>query len=163
MLGFVTTDVSREPTPFPREVEVLRSLKLGEVSAPIDTLFGFQILVRTPERPRREYAMRALRLRFDPSAADGDVSWRVAVRRDAEQLAARIAGSGRMFEEELGQRCCQVNARWEEGRGYWSANAVLDQLAVGGVAARPVEWDLSFLIVQRVAGQRLERLTPCRV
>src|SRR6185295_17932020 len=90
---------TREPTPFPREIELLQHLQVGELAAPIDTAFGYQIILRTPERVRKRYASRALRLRFDPTAPSSAPQSRDAVQREAEQLAIDISSGRRSFSD----------------------------------------------------------------
>jgi hypothetical protein len=141
---------TREPTPYPREVEVLQHLRVGEVAAPIDTAFGFQIILRTRDRDRKQYASRAIRLRFDPAAPESDPYSRGAARREAERLALEIKEGKRTFNDILRERCCPTIRRSEEGREDLAANDVLDALRLGEVSAHPLEWDRQFTILQRV-------------
>jgi len=141
---------TREPTPFPREVEVLQHLRVGEVAAPIDTAFGYQIILRTPERERKQYASRALRWRFDPTAPGAAPHSRDAVQAEAEQLARAIGSGQRSFSDVLRERCRPASERWQEGRENLAAIDVLAGLSVGEVAAHPIEWDRQFLLLQRI-------------
>src|SRR6185295_16502533 len=114
---------------------------------------------RTPDRERKQYASRAIRLRFDPNARDG-ASSRSAVRREAERLASEIEKGKRNFSDVLHQRCCPSSERSEEGRDNLAANDVLDRLRFGEVSAHPLEWDLQFLILQRVHPGTVAPLQP---
>lgn len=151
---------TREPTPFARELEVLQQLRVGEASAPIDSLFGFQVILRTPDRERKQYASRALHLRFNPDAPESDPASKAALGREAERLAAQVAGGALRFDDLLRERCCEITERSQEGRGNLAANALLEGLALGEVGARPVQWDFGYFILQRLAPNALPAPAP---
>ena len=54
--GDLGTWSSREASPFPREIERLQGLRVGEIAPPIDSPYGFQILLRTSVAERPLYA-----------------------------------------------------------------------------------------------------------
>jgi hypothetical protein len=103
-----------EPTPFPREIEALERVKPGEVAQPIDSLFGIQVILRTPNRPRTVYATTTLRLRFDPSAPGS----KAATLDRARSIASRVAQSPASFTELQAELCSRVSdpARWHVSR-----------------------------------------------
>jgi hypothetical protein len=138
-------------TPYPREVEVLNSLAIGEVAPPMDSAFGIQIVQRTANRPRKRFAAQTLRLRFDPEAGFGDSYSKEVIRNTADALAREIGGDANRMIAARQRVCCQVNLSWAEGEGYWALASALENLSIGQLASIPVEWDFSYWIVQRVA------------
>ena len=153
--GDIGTWSTRERAAFPRQVERLAQLDVGAVAAPIETLFGYEILVRRPNVPRQQLAMSAIRLRYNPSATRGAAMWKESVERDAHDLAGRAAESPGELEVIRAGRCCPVQARWEEGRAYGGLTRVITQLAIGQVSPQPVEWESSFYILRRIAPEAL--------
>lgn len=152
--GDLGTWSTRERAPFPRQIERLAQLEIGAVAPPIETLFGYEILVRRPNLPRQQLAMHAVRLRYDPEAPAGHAASRPSIELDARALARKAAESPSELEGHAG-RCCPVQARWEEGRAYGGLTPVIEQLAIGQVAAQPVEWESSFYVLRRIAPEVL--------
>lgn len=56
------------PTPFPREIQALQNLEVGQIARPLDTRVGIQIIQRRANMPRTQYAMTALHLPFQADA-----------------------------------------------------------------------------------------------
>jgi len=138
-----------EPTPFGRETTLLSTLAVGEVAAPIDTRFGIQILMRTPDRPRAEYAMKAIRVQFDPDAPPGSEASEDAARKEIEKVAREIDASPERFFETVRQLGGGVE-QWQDGRGNAAVQAELDRLAIGEVSRRPARAEYGFVLAQRV-------------
>ncbi len=152
--GDFGTWTTREPWAFPRELQVLLQLRVGEIAPPIDTRFGIQILRRMPNRIRHSYAMRALRLRFRPEAEPEAPDSRRAQLAEAQRLALGIARGNLSLQALLHDHCCDQVEQWEEGRGAAEVTALLDELQVGEVASRAVQAGPMFVIPERVAPQR---------
>jgi hypothetical protein len=138
------------PTWFPRQVEVLAGLRVGELAAPIETLVGYEIIQRTPERPRQLLATDSLWLTFTADAPDAEPSSRVAVLARARAYAADIAGDAQRFAELQGKVCCTYVLQWEEGLGTPALTSMLKQLELGQVATEPVLSESSFVLVRRI-------------
>lgn len=134
---------------YPREIEVLRQLAVGEVAPPIDSPLGFQILRRTPDHPRSLYAMTGIWLPFNPAAAPASQSSRGSVLSRARELARQVDGDVSRFAELQKNVCCTYNPQWVDGQGSPSLTALLDGLAVGQVALEPVQSEAFFVIGQR--------------
>jgi PPIC-type PPIASE domain len=149
---------THEPSPFARELELLSELQVGEISEPIDTLLGFQVLQRTPNRSRREYAMERLLLRFDAALPEGTPGSRSAVKARAEQLAAEVQGDPRRYDDLRREHCCAEPLGVIEGRESPELEHVLAQLQFGQVAAQPIEWASVFYLIPRRV--ELARLAP---
>ena len=82
--GDFGTYSTRDPAYLPVEVQRLSALMPGEVSGPVESRFGFEILKRVPNKRRRDYAMTAIEV--VASANDG-----VANKLAAQKTAAAIA------------------------------------------------------------------------
>jgi hypothetical protein len=142
---------SLEPTPFPRELDVLRHLREGEVSEPVETLFGIQVLLRTPSIPRRPYAMAAIQITFDPALAEVEPFSKQSQRAGAESLLSLFAKEPQRFEPVQRQLNGSTGVeRWTEGRGPLGLQPVLDRLALGQIAPELVELDERWMIVKRL-------------
>lgn len=149
---------TREPSPFPREIEVLRSLDVGKVAAPIDSPFGFEIIIRTPERPREQFAMTAIRLPFERNAPADQSSSRASSLARARSMARRVAEEPAAFAALQEESCCRFVEQWPEGRGSPVLTAALRGLEIGRVAEQPMEAEASWVIPRRLAPRPVESL-----
>jgi PPIC-type peptidyl-prolyl cis-trans isomerase-like protein len=140
---------TREPTPFPREVEILAGLKVGDVSVPLDSPFGVQIIKRTASRQRELYAMTTVQQRFDASQKDTDPASGKWVLRNMHALSDEIEKNPARFAELQNEYCCLHEEQWMEGRGEAQAEAVLAKLRYGEVGREPVQVAGAYAIVRR--------------
>jgi len=142
---------SREGSPFPREIERLQGLGVGEIAAPIDTPYGFQILLRTPLAKRPLYA--AARILWQSVStvvvpeADGEM------REGLQKIADLLRRNPERFEEFQSSVCCAgVMDTWQAGRGSAPVEAALARLHIGQIAATPVrEGPGSYVLLKRAA------------
>lgn len=141
---------TREPNWYPRQVEVLSRLEPGEIAPPIESAVGFEIIQRTPERPRRSFAMDSLWLAFDPDASDGAPNSRATVLARAEDYAAEIAADKQRFASLHSVTCCRYVQQWVEGRGTPALTAALEQLQPGQFAPAPVRSEFNYVILKRI-------------
>lgn len=153
---------THEPSYIPVEVEVLQNLAVGEVAAPIDSNLGFQIIKRTPNRKRKEYAVDAIYLGFDPSAPETDVTSRSSVAREAAALAKELAADPSRFSGIKNRRWIGPVERYPEGQGFPLLNAALEQISFGEVMTTPVEWGVNYVVGKRVDPAPLPPLPPVR-
>jgi parvulin-like peptidyl-prolyl isomerase len=140
---------TREPNPFPARMLRLQALEVGKIGAPIETPFGFEIIQRTEVGPREQYAVRAVRLPFEPSAADAEATSRASVAKQAEALANTYAAEPQRFADA-------TVLQWQSGRGVPALEVQVRGLEIGAVAKSPVQTEFSFQISQRVAAQAVE-------
>lgn len=140
---------THEPTPFAREIEILSALEVGQVSEPIDTVVGLQLLQRTPDRPRGEYAIERLLLRFDASLPEGAPGSRSAVRARAEQLAQQAQSDPKAFDAQRSEECCADRIRLIEGREPPELEQLVARLRPGQIAEHPLEFASVFYIIPR--------------
>lgn len=141
---------SREVAPFERRLEVLRSLAVGEVAPPRETHVGFEIIVRTPERPRQRLAARLLSINFDPWVAESDPKSRQGALRTALEAARELEAHPARLEELQSRYCCAGPAVWKEGREPPSLGAVLAALKPGEIASRPLRVPGAYVVAQKL-------------
>jgi parvulin-like peptidyl-prolyl isomerase len=141
---------TREPTFYPREVEILARLAVGEVAPPVDSHIGFQIIQRTSNQPRQRYAMEEIRLFFDPAVAAHDPSSPVAVLAKATELSLQLRADPLRFEGLRKETCCSYSEQWDEGRGSPALTEALSRLEPGQIAREPIRSEFSYVIVKRV-------------
>jgi hypothetical protein len=155
--GFIGQWSTREVTPVPREVEILASLEIGQVAAPIDSLMGVEILARIPNRPRKQFAMNAVTFAFDPAAPREAPSSRASILQLARSQARHLAKEPASFASLQRQYCCVGELSWTEGGEFAELEPVLDGLEFGGIASEPVESLRQFVIPQRLNASSLPR------
>jgi hypothetical protein len=142
---------TREPSGYPRELETLSKLAVGEIAAPIDSPIGFEILRRTPERPRETYATNGTWMAFDPTLPDDDPTSRASVLARATALADKAAGDPALFAAAQADTCCTYTVQWEEGKGTPALAAAIRPLELNQVARAPVQSEHYFVVAQRTA------------
>lgn len=158
--GDVGSWSTREVTQIPREIETLANLSVGQVAPPLDTVYGFQILKRTANRPRAEWAMARVELHFEPSQLVGEES-RGSVLSLARTLLASIAGDPERFAEVEKKYCCTNVLRVTEGRFSRTVEGLLARLEPGQVAPEPMLYGGSvYLLVQRLPASKLPPVQP---
>lgn len=141
---------SNEQTPFPRAVEQLRHLEVGEVAPPIDTPFGLQIVQRTAERPRKVFGVQRLRLPPDLSDVPKEALSKGSKYQRLSELATQIAGVPERFNRHLAEMSSAGAGSWVEGKGSAIEEAVLRELCVGQVAPRPSNYGRNYVLLMRV-------------
>ena len=141
---------THEPSGYPREIEVLSQLDIGEISTPIDTQFGVQLLQRTHNVPRERYAATQIHLGFMRNRPDADPASKAAVLRHANEVAAAITKDPARFPEFQRKWCCPDVVETIQGRDLPQLELALARLSPGQVAARPVETATEFLIPKRL-------------
>jgi hypothetical protein len=134
---------TREPTHMPIIIELLQNLEIGQVADPIDTPFGFQIILRTAPRQRQRFAMESIQLQVDPSlpdAAPGSLAFASKQLRDIGETLTRFPTRFAHFQS---LHCCQGREQWEEGRGSPGAEVALRRGA--GPAWEPIALERTML------------------
>lgn len=139
----------RDPEFSPREIEQLAALRIGEVSRPMDSPFGFQVLLRTEVTERPRYAMSAVRFLYDPAKKSGDNSFERVWQR-ALELAAALKKGTVDFETLQKKHCCVGHEAWALGRGKPALTPVLDALELGEIASAPVRLHGVVMIPKRL-------------
>jgi PPIC-type peptidyl-prolyl cis-trans isomerase-like protein len=153
---------TREPSGYPREIETLAQLEVGEVAEPIDSLFGVQVIVRTPNRVRERYAATQIYLRFDANAAAPDAMSKGAVLSQARGLIDILKRDPTRFRSFQEESCCTDVLEIIEGRHAPDLVSTLASLASGQIADTPVEDATRYTIPKRLELSALPRARPIR-
>jgi len=136
---------SREPTYFPRVVDAVLAVKVGEATAPVDSELGYQVLLRTPALARPHYAMSTYYYSFDPDAPEGDPLGKNAARCRAEAHANAL----RRGESPDGQEGRRI--AFALGRGPVGLENEVAEIAVGELVPQPFLLDHAWVVAKRVA------------
>jgi hypothetical protein len=114
-------------------------------------MFGYQVIQRTPNRPRERYAVTEIQLRFDPEAPDADPSSQISMRNKALELTAMLSRDPARFEALQKDWCCTEVREAIEGREPPALETVLAKLRLGQIAEEPVEDSpIQYLIPRRL-------------
>lgn len=147
---------TREWSPFPRELELLATLKVGEIAPPRDSLFGYQIIQRAANVPRKEHAFTRIQLRYDETVTEG-LGSESAARALAERLLAEVTRDPARFSALQEQYCCTDTLRVIEGRDAPGIEALLATLEPDQIAPRILRnSSFEYLIVKKVDVSALE-------
>jgi hypothetical protein len=141
---------TRQPTHLPKQIEMLQRLAVGEIAAPMDTPLGFQIIRRTPERPRKQYAMDPIWLLFDPRAPETDPSSKAAVYERATALIASLRGDPAQFSRMKSQLWGGAVETWGEGSGEPPITVALDQVPMDGITPEPIPSGAGYVVAKRL-------------
>jgi parvulin-like peptidyl-prolyl isomerase len=141
---------TREVAPFERRLDVLRSLATGETAPPRETHVGFEIIRRTPERPRQRLAARLISIRFDPWAAAPEPNSRTSALRNALQAARALDEDPAVFGELQSRYCCAGASVWEEGREPPPLRSILGALKPGEISSQPVRASGAYVLAMKL-------------
>lgn len=141
---------THDPSSYPRELETLAYLEVGQVAEPIDTIFGVQVIMRTPNRERQRYAVAQVQLRFDPNEPDAHPASQPSVRAKADELVSRLRRDPDRFQAIQDEWCCADILEVIEGRDNPRLEATLARLSPGEIAQHPVRDTLQYLIPKRL-------------
>lgn len=141
---------TREAQAPARELERVAQLAVGEISAPIDTASGYQILMRTPNRERAEYAHQAIEVLYDPRATAGGPDSEGAARERAQGVAAQLAADPSRFDALRTELCCTETHVWRDGREDPALGVALADMAIGQVRTTPVQKLGAFAFLRRL-------------
>jgi hypothetical protein len=134
----------------PREIETLSRLEIGEVAAPIDTIWGFQVLRRIEASIHERTAMAALRFKFGPSLPPEDPRSQPSVYTEAFKVAQDLHRRPAAFAEASAQRGNAAVESWEWGHGPPQVMLALEKLHIGEVAEQPVHTPFFFVVPMRL-------------
>jgi hypothetical protein len=152
---------TQQPDAYSRELELLLDLPVHGVAPPIDTLFGFEVVQRTPDRPRERFAMQMIRLPFDASAASSEPTSRQAMLARVTALAQQLSTDPLRFAAIQAEYCCAGHTmEWTEHQEPTLLAFATERLALGEIAAQPIEFASSFAIPKRVDPELVPRRNP---
>ncbi|HTV20977.1 MAG TPA: peptidylprolyl isomerase [Polyangiaceae bacterium] len=139
-----------ETTPFHREIDALRGLSVGSVSPPLDTFLGFQVLLRTPNRPRENLAADVLRVPFSSAAEPPALDAPSSARQRALTLLEQVRGAPDALTTLQNEYCCAGTTVWQEGRDEdQRLTDAVRTLEVGQVAPDVIETRSAFVVARR--------------
>jgi len=142
---------TREPTGYPRELETLEGLALGEVATPIDTAIGIQIIQRVQDQPRQHYATTNIQLDFDPESPDSETVSQSAFLRRANELSAALREEPALFADLQQRFCCGGVLEVISGRERPELEAALAELQPGQIGSQPIlDLNLRYLLLKRL-------------
>lgn len=147
---------SREPTPFPREVATLLRSKVGEVTPPMDSVFGIQVILRTEDRPRVVYTSSSIQRDFNSAAPAGDPESEAAVLQQMTRLAGSLRLEPDRFEPTQREWCCVEQNTWLAGTGLARIESQLERLIPGQISDRPFKDGNVYVITKRLSPAPLE-------
>jgi len=137
---------THENSAIPREIEILQGLADWELAPPIEGLFGFEILQRTPNRPRKHFAMEAIQIFFDADEPeDGPLSKTLAAKT-IDEIVKTLSQEPSAWERLRRENCCDGLQTWSEGRAPRELASLLEHLTPGEITNRTIEWNSSFVI-----------------
>lgn len=141
---------TRDPGYLPREVEQLGELALDSVSEPVDSVFGFEVLLRVPAVTPPVLAAASIQIKFNPTLPDADEHSKAHALTLAKALRENVKTRPTRFEAFQAQYCCVKPERWERGKGPVSVSQTTEHLRMGQIAAEPVESGWSYWIIKRI-------------
>jgi hypothetical protein len=134
-----------EPTPYARELELLSEVAVGEVAPPIDSMYGIEIMRRTADKPRPDYAMRAIKLPFAPGAPASEQ----AAEAKARDMLAVVRSDPNRFAELLREAGSPEPERWVQGRDEPGLSEAMQAISIGEITPEPVRQYLYYVVAQR--------------
>jgi PPIC-type PPIASE domain len=142
---------TREPDAYSRELELLLELPVYGVAPPIDTLFGIEVVQRTPDRPRERFAMEMIRLPFDADAAPSEPTSKPAVLELAMGLARQLSSEPQRFAALQAKYCCAGQMmKWTARQEPTLLAYAAERLSLSEIAAQPIEFASTYAIPRRV-------------
>jgi hypothetical protein len=142
---------TREVTPFPREIQALSELRVGETAPPMDSLFGFQIIQRTPERPRELFAADRVEIAFDPKLRQTSTGAQAQAQKTALEIVQVLQRDLAALPGFQRKYCCESPLEWREGRDNPVYESTLARLSIGEVTREPVRTQDSYTVLVRRA------------
>ncbi len=142
---------NREPSPIRWQLDALGALAEGEISAPIDTPLGIELVQRLPDNPRERLAMLAIKRAFNPDAAAADPHSCSSVSQALRAELRQLRGDPARFEALQRAHCCVGVESWSEGRGNPDVTAALKRVAVEALVDDVIVEDQMVVIAKRVA------------
>ncbi len=140
-----------QPDAYSRELELLLDLPVYGVAAPIDTLFGIEVVQRTPDRPRERFAMQMIRLPYDAAAEPSEPTSKPAMFARATALVQQFSADPQRFAAVQAEYCCAgLTTQWTEHQEPTLLALITEQTKLGEVAKQPVEFAATYAIPKRV-------------
>jgi hypothetical protein len=141
---------SREANSLNPEIQALAGLREGEISEPMDTPLGLQLIRRVaPKLPLRPVAMSMIQLAFDGRAKRGQPQSRDEVKQRIQSIANALDEDPSQFETFQMRFCCAGVQHWNQGRGIFPLAPALEVLRLGAITKTPLEYNGTYVILRR--------------
>lgn len=137
-----------EPGFLAMEVHRLSELQAGQASEPVDSREGFEVLMRTNEQTKREFAMDRVAIKFDPTVPPDDEHSKLNALVLATKVAGDVTARPELFDTYRQKYCCSDIERWNSG--HRTIEPVLQQLAFGEIAKSVTEYDWFYVLPRRL-------------
>jgi parvulin-like peptidyl-prolyl isomerase len=141
-----------DPAPEPLTTEVLARLKVGEVSDPIDTPHGFQVLQRVALAPGATFAMRSVRMVYTRNSPESEA----LAARTAAEITDGLRADPLQFASYQARYCCSGTELWQDGQGDAEITNLVESLGIGEIARAALKLPAYYLVVQRLDPDLLE-------
>jgi hypothetical protein len=141
--GAIGTWNTLAPGPVPKRTQQLALTPPGEVTDPIDSPFGFEVILRTTDAPSDTYAMQILGIPVAPDT-------RAAAKAEIESLARSLRRDPGSFDKFRLQRCCELSEVWTVGQVPSAVAAAVSELKIGEIARKPIEVPDLFILPRRI-------------
>jgi hypothetical protein len=140
-----------EPSTFPREIELLSTMRIGDISTVIDSMSGAEILQRTEDEvPRPAYASAAIRMAYSAEAPETDETSKAKTAKRVTTMLHALKRDPSLFSAFQHEYCCLKPERWTAGRGDPAVSRFLDTVAVGEIAGSYLERPFELVIYKRL-------------
>ncbi len=144
--GDIGVWTSWDPTHLPRELEVLSRTDLGQVTSPIDSASGVEVLLRADDRAPADYRMESVEVRF---SNDGLRLSEERAQAIAEEVALETRDWAPILYRYQAIHCCRGVRRWRRGERDPRLERVIDDMEVGAVSA-PLRVDDAFVLIKKL-------------
>jgi hypothetical protein len=141
---------TRGPKNTPLVLEQLARLEIGQVSEPIDTSLGIQIVKKLPLVAPTDFAIRAIRIPYQRDTSDSDTLSEGAAYGEAARAAAALRKNPNAFHDLAETYGGDVVERWTDGHGDPAVTGMLERLSLGEVAPTPMKVAPCYLVLQRI-------------
>jgi hypothetical protein len=145
---------TREPEPENALVlEELARMADGDISDPIDSPLGFQIVKRSPAAPAQEFAMRSIRVPigvWSLAAGESPASLPDLALTEATRIVRELRADPWSFGRLVEGRCCKTPARWSDGHDDPVVTTAIEKLAIGQVTPVPIRVPGYYVVGQRI-------------
>ena len=130
----------------------LAQLPIGGVSPPFDSIFGWQIVQRVPDRERADYALEGAAILFDRDAPDSSPRSPAQALLRARELTKRLLATPASLPELVRDAgIVPASGQWTEGRGAPEIMAALAAVSVDQVIPEPVRSASRYVVGRRIA------------
>jgi hypothetical protein len=141
---------NHEVSGMPREIEALASMKPGDVSEPIDSPLGFEVILSTEPKARPRYAASFIKMAFYENGKTDDPNSKTNVQKKVDGVLRVLKGDPAQFAAFQTQYCCKDPHVWSPGRMSTVLTNAVAALGVGQIADQPQMDGSEFVIAKRV-------------